>query len=104
MAYFDKVHKEKPHEEHPAKKSFLSRFKKTPKIPLLAPYGGEEGCGVNLAAVMSGMELYDLDVDPEERFCFFCFFSALLITLHFTHTHYHIYIFNVLISVEYVCT
>eukprot|EP00615_Pteridomonas_danica_P010457 CAMPEP_0114339894 /NCGR_PEP_ID=MMETSP0101-20121206/8018_1 /TAXON_ID=38822 ORGANISM="Pteridomonas danica, Strain PT" /NCGR_SAMPLE_ID=MMETSP0101 /ASSEMBLY_ACC=CAM_ASM_000211 /LENGTH=673 /DNA_ID=CAMNT_0001472983 /DNA_START=14 /DNA_END=2036 /DNA_ORIENTATION=+ len=36
--------------------------------PLLAPFPGEEGCGVNLAAVLSGMQLFDLDNDPEERF------------------------------------
>jgi hypothetical protein len=35
---------------------------------LLAPFPGKLGCGLNLEAVLSTMQIYDLDNDPEERF------------------------------------
>jgi len=71
-AYYEKVHKEEPTGPDPSsrKRSLASRIARirADPLPLLAPFPGEEGCGVNLAAVLSGMQLFDLDNDPEESF------------------------------------
>jgi hypothetical protein len=77
--YFEKI------KSNPSLKPPPLEFNKPSVVSqTLAPFGGAEGCGVQLAAVMSGMQLYDLDVDPEERFafCFLCFFLKLCLFLH----------------------